>query len=219
MGDISIELWLNNDKYRALANILSECGEELETVMRAKLNELYLQTVPEQERTEIDNRIEAKRLADEQYAWENRAFSVYHTTEKGTEHYFESDFSLELMQVALLLHRYQRDELERKPKNFFALFQNSIPISASQFEEHVRSRLDNTRRITGVFDVNFDRQELSSVHIMEGWKTYSMKDVSTAAHHAYGADYLPAEQRRHRFLAYLDGREIAKVAPVPEQQL
>lgn len=217
MGDLSIELWLNNYKYHALENILSARGEELEIVMQEKLSELYIQTVPEQERTEIDNRIEAERLAEEQRARETRKFSVYHITENGIGHYFESDFSLGLMQLALLLRRYQRGELKQKPDNFATMFQNSVPISASRFEEHVKTRMDNTGQITGVFDVDFDKQEISGVHIMEGWKTYSMKDANTAAYQAYRGDYLPEDERWNRFLRYLDGREIMGHSPAIEE--
>lgn len=178
--------------------------------MQEKLSELYIQKVPEQERTEIDNRIEAERLAEEQRVRETRKFSVYHITENGIGHYFESDFSLGLMQLALLLRRYQRGELKQKPDNFAAMFQNSVPISASRFEKHVKARMDNTEQITGVFDVDFDKQEISGVHIMKGWKTYSMKDTSTAAYQAYRSDYLTVDQRWSRFLEYLDGKGLTQ---------
>lgn len=212
MGDTSIELWLNKYQHDALERILTQNGTDLETVMQEKLSELYLQTVPEQEQTEISGQIEADRLADEQRAREMRTFSVYHITENGTEHYFECDLPMELMQTSWLLRRYQRGELEQKPEFFTASFRDTIPIDAQKFEEHVRTRMDNTGKITGVFDIDFDRQEISGVHIMDGWKTYSMKDASTAAYHAYRAGYLPMDQRWSRFCEYLDGREL-----MPEQ--
>lgn len=212
MGDRSIELWLNKYQYAALEAILSEGGTNLETVMQEKLSELYLQTVPQQEQAEISGRIEADRLADEQRAREMRTFSVYHITENGVEHYFECDLPMELMQTSWLLGRYQRGELEQKSECFAASFRDTIPINAQKFEEHVRTRMDNTGKISGVFDIDFDRQEISGVHIMDGWKTYSMKDASTAAYHAYRADYLPVDQRWNRFCEYLDGRELT-----PEQ--
>lgn len=212
MGDTSIELWLNKYQYDALERILTQNGTDLETVLQEKLSELYLQTVPEQEQAEINARLKADRLADEQRAREIRTFSVFHITENGAEHYFECDLPMELMQTSWLLRRYQRGELEQKPECFAASFRDTIHIDAQIFEEHVRTRMDNTGKITGVFDLDFDRQEISGVHIMDGWKTYSMKDASTAAYHAYRADYLPVDQRWSRFCEYLDGRELT-----PEQ--
>lgn len=82
MGDRSIELWLNQYQLEALERILSEHGTDTETVMQARLMEFYRQTVPEQERTEINNMIEAERLADERRTQEMRHFSVYHNGER-----------------------------------------------------------------------------------------------------------------------------------------
>ena len=117
------------------------------------------------------------------------------------------------MQLASLVRRYQRCELKHQPENFVALFQNSTSISAAQFEEYARMRTDNTGQIIGVFDINFDRQELAGVHITNGWKAYSMKEASTAAYHAYRAEFLPLDQRWSLFLVYLNGREPTQPFP------
>jgi len=210
MGDTSIELWLNKYQYYALRRILTQNGTDIETVMQEKLSELYLQTVPEQERTEINGRIEADRFADEQHAREMRTFSVYHITENGAEHYFESDYDMELMHVAWQLRKYLRGEFGPRIKCFAAVFDDAIPIDAQKFEEHVRTRMDNTGKIAGVFDIDFDKQEISGVHIMDGWKTYSIKDASTAAYHAYRGSYRTMDQRWSRFLEYLDGKELTQ---------
>ena len=208
MGDTSIELCLNKYQYYALRRILTQNGTDIETVMQEKLSELYLQTVPEQERTEISGRIEADRLADEQRAQEMRTFSVYHIKENGIKHYFESDYDMELMHVAWQLRKYLHGEFGPRIKCFAAIFDDVIPIDAKKFEEHVRTRMDNTRKIAGVFDIDFDKQKISGVHIMDGWKTYSMKDASTAAYHSYRGSYRTMDQRWSRFLEYLDGKEL-----------
>lgn len=122
MDDRSIELWLNKYQYTALSDILYEKGTDIKAVMQEKLTELYIQMVPEQERIEIDNRIDAERLAAEQQAQEMRRFSIYHVTENSQEQYFESDITLELMLLALLLHRYRRGELRQQPESFSGCF-------------------------------------------------------------------------------------------------
>lgn len=162
--------------------------------------------------TGVSGRIKADRLANEQRIQDMCTFSVYHIMENGAEHYFECDLPMELMQTSWHLLRYQRGELETKHECFAASFRDTTLINAQKFEEHVRTRMCNTGKITGVFDIDFDMQEISGVHIMDGWKTYSMKDASTAADHAYRADYLSVDQRWNRFCEYLDGRELT-----PEQ--
>jgi hypothetical protein len=214
MGDESIELWLNKYQYTALSDILYENGTDIKAVMQEKLVELYIQTVPKQERIEIENRINAERLAAEQRSQEIRRFSVYHVTENGNSHCFESDYCLELMQLALLVRRYQRSELKYQPESFTALFRNSVSINALQFEENVKKRMDNTGQITGVFDIDFDRKMISGVNIMDGWKAYSMKDTGTAAYYAYRTNYLPEDKRWPIFLEHLEGRELTQPAPL-----
>lgn len=45
-------------------------------------------------------------------------------------------------------------------------------------------RMENTGKVTGVFDLNFDKREFAAVHTIEGWKTWAMQDVSTAVYRA-----------------------------------
>ncbi len=145
MGDRSIELWLNQYQLEALERILSERGTDTETVMQARLMEFYRQTVPEQERTEINNMIEAERLADERRTQEMRHFSVYHITENGSECHFESDYGMEFMQTAWQMRRYLRAEFEKQPESFAAIFDDAIPIDAQRFDERIGELLDNSK--------------------------------------------------------------------------
>ena len=208
MGDESIELWLNKYQYTALSDFLYEKGTDIKVVMQEKLGELYTQTVPEQERIEIENRIKAERLAAEQQRQKQRQFSVYHVTEHGASQYFESDIRLELMSLARLLQQYRSSSLHRQPERFFALFGDAISISKERFEECVLTHMEDTGQIMGVFDVDFDRQMLSGVHIMDGWKAYSMVDDDAAAVNAYCNGSLSEDSRWRVFLDDLTGREL-----------
>lgn len=219
MGDTSIELWLNKHKFEALEQCLAQNGSNTGSVMQEKLSELYLQTVPEQERTEIDRAIEAERLADEQYAQENRRFSVYRVAEAGTERYFESDYAMDFMQTAWQLRKYLRGDFENQPESFAAVFSDSIPISAEQFDAHAEARIDGSRNICGVFDIDFDRQRLSAVDRVAGQQTYTLKDVSTAVYHAYRSDYRPFRERWNLFQECLAGKEITNQAPAMRMEM
>jgi hypothetical protein len=133
---------------------------------------------------------------------------VYHITENGVEHHFESDYGMDMLQTAWQIRMYLRGDSEKKPENFAAVFNDAIPIDAQRFDEHVGELLDDSKNIAGAFDIDFDKQEVSGVHRFDGWKTYSMKDISAAAYQAYRKEYRPWDERWRAFLERLDGREI-----------
>jgi hypothetical protein len=219
MGDTSIELWLNKYKFEALERCLTQSGADTGSVMQAKLSELYLQTVPEQERTEIDRRIEAERLSDEQYARENRRFFVYRVAEAGAERYFESDYAMDFMQTAWQLRKYLRGDFENQPESFATVFDDAIPINADQFEAHSAARIAGSQNICGVFDIDLDRQRLSFIDRVAGWQTYSLKDINTAVYHAYRSDYRPFRERWNLFQEHLSGKEITNQAPAMRMEM
>jgi hypothetical protein len=139
-------LWLNKYKFEALERCLTQSGSDAESVMQAKLSELYLQTVPEQERAAIDRRIEDERLADEQYARENRRFSVYRVAEAGAERFFESDYAMDFMQTAWQLRKYLRDDLKTSGE-LCAVLSDAIPIDSEHFEAHAAARMTAPKRL------------------------------------------------------------------------
>lgn len=80
-------------------------------------------------------------------------------------------------------------------------------------------RLQNTGHVPGVFDIDFDKCEFSAVHIMDGWKTYCLTDVSTAAYHAFRKSDM-SDDRRLRILAdKLDGKEISSAGHLSAREL
>ena len=66
------------------------------------------------------------------------------------------------------------------------MFFGGQPITAKEFDALTALRMENTGKVCGVFDVNFDKCEFSAVHIMDGWQTWAMRDVSVAVYHAPG---------------------------------
>ena len=219
MGDTSIELWLNQYQLEALERILSEHGTDTNTVMQARLLEFYRQTVPEQERTDINNRIEAKRLAEERLTQEMSRFSVFHITENGAERYFETQYGngLEFLQIGWWMRKYLHGEFKVKPECFADTLLNPVAIDVGNFDSRVGELLDNSKNIVGVFDIDFDKQEFSGVYRFDGWKTFAMKDISVAAYHAYRGEDRPWDKRVSIFLDYLDGKEIKQDQRPPMQ--
>lgn len=206
--DVSIELWLDRRRMDALERILHESGTDTQTVMQARLKDLYTQYVPAQERTQINERIEAERLAKERRAEESRRISVFHVTEHGEDVCFKTERGGEFLQAANQLRTYLRKEQDAPPGTFAEMLPDRAEISAEEFDAQVATRMENTGKVVGAYDVDFDKREFSAMNIMDGWKTYAMGDVSTAAYHAFRKDHLNIEQRWHRFLDKLDGKEI-----------
>ena len=68
--------------------------------------------------------------------------------------------------------------------------------------------MENTGKVTGVFDIDFDKREFSGINIMDGWQTYAMGDVSAAAYHATRKRMLFSDQQLRCLLDHLDGKEI-----------
>ena len=63
--DVSMELLLDRRQMAALNHVLGETGTDARTVMQARLEGLYRQYVPAQERVRINESIEAQRLQAE----------------------------------------------------------------------------------------------------------------------------------------------------------
>ena len=68
--------------------------------------------------------------------------------------------------------------------------------------------MENTGKVSGVFELDFDARTLSALNIMDGWKVYAMKDVADAARQAYQEAEMSEDDRWRIFLDRLDGREL-----------
>lgn len=154
--------------------------------MEAQLIELYHQTVPEQERLDINNQIESERIAAERLEAELRRFSVFRITEKCSTVCLECDHAFNFMQAANQARRYLRQEMDPQPSTFAEYFlQKSTLISEDQFSERVRERIERSRNIAGLYDIDLDSWIFNTAHPLEGWMRFRLKDVTTAAYHAY----------------------------------
>ena len=193
--DISVELWMDRRKLAALERVLKESGTDAQTVMQARFDELYRQYVPVQERIDISNSIESERLEAERRAEESRKLSAFHVTESGKELYFTTDDAPEFLMAAIRLREYLSNSNSAPQASFAEKFSRREEISADEFDYLLGVRLDNTGKVAGVYDIDFDKREFSAVNVMDGWKTFAMDDVSTAAYHAVRKTGLTTEQR------------------------
>ena len=177
--------------------------EHLEDVLDELCNQL-----PEQEYKRISAEIyaeDAARRAEEEAA---RTYAAYHVVENGQEWYFKTSPGEELLDAAEKLRGYVTSEKSAGPDLFIKLFADGQPITAEEYNALTALRMENTGKVRGVFDLNFDKREFSAVHIMDGWQTWSMRDVSAAVYHATRSQFASSDDKWRKLLDHLSGKEI-----------
>ena len=97
------------------------------------------------------------------------------------------------------------------------MFAGGRPITAEEYNALTAVRMENTGKVRGVFDVNFDKREFSAVHIMDGWQTWAMRDVSVASYHATRSYFASADEQWRKLLDHLKGKEITSAGHLSAQ--
>ena len=135
-------------------------------------------------------------------------YAAYHVTERGQEWYFKTSPGEELLDAAEKLRGYVTAEKGTAPDLFIKMFADGRPITAQEYNALTALRMENTGKVRGVFDVNFDKREFSAVRIMDGWRTWAMRDVSAAVYHATRSQFASSDDKWRKLLDHLSGKEI-----------
>lgn len=218
-GDMQIELWLHKYKMDALAVVLAEENTTVEQRMQDALTELYVSLVPRETRQEVSARIKEELAAQEAEMEAAQKYAVFHVREDGRKEYFRLDRSQELLYTARDLRRYLRHELQTDAGSFADLFPRREAITLKEFNRLVLLRMENTGKVTGAFDVDFDKREFSAVNTMTGWSTWAMGDVSVAACHAFRKEGLATDGRYRILLDKLEGKEITSAGHLSAREI
>ena len=178
---VEITLWIDRRWKDAIEKHLKDetLQEHLEDVLDELCNQL-----PEREYERISAEIYAEDVAEREASEAARTYAAYHVVENGQEWYFKTSPGEELLDAAVKLRGYVTGEKGTGPDLFIELFADGRPITAEEYNALTALRMENTGKVRGVFDLNFDKREFSAVHIMDGWQTWAMRDVSVAAYHA-----------------------------------
>ena len=202
---VDITLWIDRRWKDAIEKHLK--GETLQEHLEDVLDELCNQ-LPEREYKRISAEIYAEDAAEREAREAARTYAAYHVTERGQEWYFKTSLGEELLAVGKKLRGYLTKGNGVAPDKFIGMFFGGQPITAKEFDALTAVRMENTGKVRGVFDVNFDKQEFSAVHIMDGWRTWAMRDVSPSVYHATRSRFASADEQLSKLLELLDGREI-----------
>ena len=202
---VDITLWIDRRWKDAIEKHLK--GETLQEHLENVLDELCNQ-LPEQEYKRISAEIyaeDAARRTEEEAA---RTYAAYHVTEHGQEWYFKTSLGEELLAVGKKLRGYLTKGNGVAPDKFIGMFFGGQPITVEEYNALTALRMENTGKVRGVFDLNFDKREFSAVHIMDGWQTWAMRDVSAAVYHATRSQFASSDDKWRKLLNHLSGKEI-----------
>ena len=209
-----IVLWIDQRWKRAIEKHLNDetLQEHLENVLDELCNQL-----PEQEYKCISAEIYAEDAAEREAREAARTYAAYHVTEHGQEWYFKTSPGEELLVACKKLRGYVTAEKGTAPDKFIGMFFGGQPITAKEFDALTAVRMENTGKVRGVFDVNFDKREFSAVHIMDGWQTWAMRDVSVAVYHATRSQFASGDDKWRKLLNHLKGKEITSAGHLSAQ--
>ena len=199
-----IVLWLDRRWKKAIEKHLKgeTLQEHLETVLDALCNQL-----PQREYERISREIYAEDAANREAEEAARTYAAYHVMENGKEWYYKTTPGEELLGAARMLRKYLKDT-ERSTGKFISLYSQAQPITPEEYQHLIHLRMENTGKVTGVFDLDFDKREFSAVRIMDGWQTWPMRDVSAAVYHATRSQFASSGDKWRKLLDHLSGKEI-----------
>ena len=200
-----IVLWLDRRWKNAIEKHLM--GETLQEHLETVLDELC-NRLPEREYERISRAIQSEAAAQRAKEEAARTYAAYHVTECGQEWYFKTSPGEELLTIGKKLRSYITSEKVTMPDLFIKMFAGGRPITAEEYNALTAVRMENTGKVRGVFDVNFDKREFSAVHIMDGWQTWAMRDVSVAVYHATRSQFASGDDKWRKLLDHLNGTEI-----------
>lgn len=183
-GDVQLELWLHQYKMDALSSVLEAQGSSVEKRMQEMLIDLYAALVPAETRQEIRTRIDAEYAATQAEKEAARQYTAFRVRENGGDSFFQLGQREDFLDVAKFLRRYLRDGQGPAGAAFQNGFAGLVSVTAEQYDQLMKLRMERPNKVTGLFDLDFDKREVSTVDAAAGWKTYSMKDAASAVYHA-----------------------------------
>ena len=202
---VDITLWIDRRWKDAIEKHLKD--ETLQEHLEDVLDDLCDQ-LPRQEYDRISREIWQEDLAARQAEEAARTYAAYHVTENGREWYFKTTPGEELLTAAQKLRIYTMCRNSTAPNLFIKMLADGRPITAEEYDELIALRMENAGKVTGVFDISFDKQEFSAVNIMDGWQSWSIRDMSTATYHATRPQFASNDEKWRKLLEHLGDKEL-----------
>lgn len=196
MNSIEISLWVSEYRFKALEDTLRKQGAgTIEEKLRETFDTLYQEHVPDEQRAQIEARIEQEDAAEQAKLEANRRFAVYHIREDDEDFLFTNDYYQTPMQAAHRYRLYDRGELSSRPESFAGAFPESRTMRLEEFQA-AAADIRSDPRITALLEFNLDEGWVSVCGRDNAWQTYGLQDFSVAAYKAYRSAYRGEDSRR-----------------------
>lgn len=208
MSDVDVTVFYNEHRVAAMERALMNTGISLEDRLEHMLDNIYRELVPEAEREQIEAQI--TREASEEYARQQaaRRFAVVHFHDADDDFNFTTELSNRFYTMAYRYREFMKDEVGAVTLDSLARhFGEYEPVDEVTFSILCNTMPDDPR-ITAVADFDFENNTLSICECDDEWRTYDLKDVSTAVFKANRKTGLQMEARVAIFDETLEGKEI-----------
>ena len=209
MNSRDITLWLDERWYDALSRQLKKKDATVEDELNEYLDAMIDQ-LPEQVREKISREIWEEDQRQREATDAARRISVFRVTQDGrTDHLLtQGTIPVDVLHTAVALRSYLLAK-GNSSQRFAERLHSVVDIAPEVFQDYAGELMRRTGRVTAVLDIDLDRGEFSNLDALNGWETYTIRDVSTAAWHANRKDYLKWERRLDIFAGRLEQLGIA----------
>lgn len=216
MNSRDITLWLDERWYDALSRQLKKKDTTVEDELNEYLDAMIDQ-LPEQVREKISREIWEEDQRQREATEAARRISVFRVTQDGrTDHLLtQGTIPVDVLHTAVALRSYLLAK-GNSSQRFAERLHSVVDIAPEVFRDYADELMRRTGRVTAVLDIDLDRGEFSTLDALNGWETYTIRDVSTAAWHANRKDHLAWERRLDIFAGHLETRMLRCDAPEAE---
>ncbi len=216
MNSRDITLWLDERWYDALSHQFKKKDTTVEDELNEYLDAMIDQ-LPEQVREKISREIWEEDQRQREATEAARRISVFRVTQDGrTDHLLtQGTIPVDVLHAAVALRSYLLAK-GNSSQRFAERLHSVMDIAPEVFQDYAGELMRRTGRVTAVLDIDLDRGEFSTLDALNGWETYTIRDVSTAAWHANRKDHLAWERRLDIFAGHLETRMLRCDAPEAE---
>ena len=218
MGSIDVTIYYDQYRIAAMERILSSQNRKLDDEIQKQMDALYESIVPEQERSDIEERIRQEEIQRAAEYEASRRFALVHLHDANEDYYLVTEKHTDFFQSARLFRAVMKDIAKLWGKGgksplsdlnqMRIAYMEHEPLTEEAFTKRMESA-PNDHRIKAMIEFDFENGTIS---VCEGsdnhWSTYMIKDVSAAAFYADLKMGVPYEDRREIFDSRLEGKEI-----------
>ena len=210
MTDEELVIYFNEHRLAKLESYLLKHGSSVEHELQNLLDRFYEQTVPANERMEVEAQIELEREREAAEREASRRFAVVHFHEGDDDFFFTSELRNSFYSIANLYRSTLKDEIGKYTLDSIAQsnFSGCQSINDVTFSV-LCNAMPNDPRITALVEFDFDHNTVSVCESSDNaWWTYNLKDVSAAMYKAERKEGLSLDARHEIFATALEGKEI-----------